>query len=100
MKKEEVLAQIEKMTPVEGKYLMGTKAYHQLGEISRDEPDLFYAKNETKECYLGSWVTGMGFFNVCFPKETSRELTKKEIKYYNKKYVAINSNPPVKLNVG
>ena len=86
------------MTKV-GLDLMGTKAYHQLGDISRDEDDLFYANGETDDYYIGSWCTGLGFFNVCFPKETSRVLTNEEVKKYNKTYVQLASHPPMKLNV-
>jgi len=85
MTKEEIQCQVDKMTKLDYKYLMGTKAYHQLGEISRDKENLFGAIGETDEYYIGCWVTGYGFFNACFPKETSRELSDKEIKDYNKK---------------
>lgn len=87
------------MVEIEGKDLMGTQAYHMLGDISRDEPDLFFARYETEKYWVGSWVTGFGFFNVCFPKSTSRELTDEEIDYYNEKEFRINSQPPFKLNI-
>jgi hypothetical protein len=45
------------------------------------------------------WIEGFGYFNVLFPKETSRELTKDEIEKYNNTYVQINSQPPIKLEV-
>jgi hypothetical protein len=100
MTKEEIAREVAVMTPVKnGRYLMGTKAYHQLGDISRDEPDLFCASAETEKFYIGMWVTGFGFFNVCFPKETSRELTPEEIEKYNKTYIQISSQPPIKLKV-
>lgn len=65
------------------KYMMATKAIHKIGDISSDEPDIccVYMENETD--YIGNWVTGLGFINVHFPKSTTRELTKDEIKYYN-----------------
>ena len=100
MTKEEIAIEVAKMIPIEnGHYLMGTKAYHQLGDISRDEPDLFRAYDETEKFYIGMWTTGFGFFNVCFPKETSRELTPEEIEKYNKTYIQISSQPPIKLKV-
>jgi hypothetical protein len=37
-------------------------------------------KNGMVITYIGMWVTGFGFFDVRFPKETTRELTKEEIK--------------------
>ena len=91
---------IREATPIEGgRYLMGTKADHTLGDISRDDEDLFNAYKETDEFYVGSWVTGFGFFDVTFPKETSRELTKEEIEKYSKTYVQIGSQPPIKINL-
>jgi hypothetical protein len=99
MTKEETKAEIAKMKKISPKYLMGTKAYHQLGEISRDEYDLFHANYETDNYWIGSWITGFGFFNVLFPKETSRELTQEEITQYNKTYIQLGSYPPTKLNI-
>lgn len=99
MNTQEQKEEVSKMVEIEPKYLMGTKAYHQLGDISRDEYDLFSATGETEKYWVGMWTTGFGFFNVLFPKETSRELTQKEIKKYNKTYVQIGSQPPVKLDV-
>lgn len=86
-------------TKIDNKYLIGTIAFHQLGEISRDEPDLFRAYGETKDYYVGMWVTGFGFFDVLFPKDTSRELTDEEREKYNAMHVQIGSQPPQKLNV-
>lgn len=98
MDSKEIKEQVAKMKPL-NRYLMGTKAYHQLGDISRDEFDLFRASGETDDYYIGSWVTGFGFFNVCFPKETSRELTKEEKEKYNKIYIQIGSQYPIKLKI-
>ena len=98
MTKNEIQNEVDKMTEVDI-YLMGTKAYHQLGDISRDEPDLFRASGETEDYYIGMWTTGFGFFNVCFPKNTSRKLTNKEVEKYNKTYVQIGSQIPIKLKV-
>lgn len=80
-------------------YAMATKAIHQLGDISRDEPDLCYLKHEAEEHYTGAWVTGYGFINVRFPKETTRPLTQEEVEQYNKQYVQIASHIPIKLKV-
>lgn len=91
--------EVSRMVKIKPRYLMGTKAYHQLGDISRDEYDLFSATGETEKYWIGMWITGFGFFNVLFPKETSRELTKEEIEKYNKTYVQIGSQPPIKLNI-
>ena len=82
---------------MEQRYMMATKAVHKLGDISRDKPDLCFINDEDDENYIGSWVTGFGFIEVKFPKKTTRELTKKEIKYWNKLYVGIASQPPIKI---
>lgn len=82
------------------RYMMATKANHKLGDISSDEPDLCLVKDEDADNYIGSWVTGFGFFNVKFPKETTRELTPEEITYYNSKQIQIEDQPPCSLNVG
>ena len=81
------------------KYMMATKAFHKLGDISSDVPDLCYIHSEDKDNYIGNWVTGLGFINVKFPKETTRPLTTEEIEKYNKLYVRINSQPARKLKV-
>lgn len=62
--------------------MFGTKAYHMLGDISRDEEDWFHAHGETDDYYIGMWVTGMGFFNVLFPINTSRKLTSDELSHF------------------
>jgi len=69
------------------KYMMATKAYHKLGDISSNAPNLCSVSGENGEFYVGSWVTGYGFFHVNFPKETTRELTQKEIEHYNTQYI-------------
>ena len=80
-------------------YMMATKAYHKLGDLTRDEADLCYVCEETEMNYMGSWVTGFGFINVVFPKETTRPLTNAEIDKYNRMSVQINTQPPVRLKV-
>ena len=65
------------------KYMMATKAFHKLGEISSPEPDLCIVKEETETEYIGNWVTGLGFFGVRFPKETTRDLTEEDVKKYD-----------------
>lgn len=97
MTKEEIKQEVDNMKKID-LYLIGSKAYHLLGDINRKE-DLFHASGETDNYYIGMWVTGFGLFNVCFPKETSRKLTKEENKKYNKTYIQISSQPPTKLKV-
>jgi len=89
-----------KETKFEPRYMMATKAIHKLGDISREEPDLCFVQKESGDVYIGAWITGFGFVEVKFPKETTRSLTNEEIEYYNKKSVRINSQPPSRLDVG
>lgn len=91
-------AAIEKLPKV-NKYMMATTAIHKLGDISSDMPDLCHVVHESETDYYGSWVTGFGFFNVRFPKETTLELTEQEMSKYNSMYVQVASNPPQKLKV-
>jgi len=55
--------------------MMGTAAFHKLGDISRDEPDYFAYNDEDAENYYGAWLAGFGFVGVRFPKATSRPMT-------------------------
>ena len=64
------------------KHMMATTATHKLGDISNDTPDLCHVYDQDEENYYGMWVEGLGFFDVKFPKETTRELTQEEIDYY------------------
>jgi len=75
-------------------YMMATKAIHKLGDISRDTPDLCRVYDEDDENYYGMWETGFGFFDVEFPKDTTRPLTKEEVDEYAGVSIAIGSNPP------
>ena len=81
------------------KYMIATKAEHKMGDLSRDKESLCHINEIGKDYYIGSWVTGFGFFNVMFPKETTRELTDEEIKKYNKEYIQIGSQLPIRLKV-
>ena len=80
------------------KYMMATKAIHQLGDISSEIPDLCFIHSEDEENYIGNWVIGV-FTNVKFPKETTRELIKDEINYWNSVTLRIGSQPSYKLKV-
>lgn len=76
---------------IDAKYMMATKAFHKLGEISSDEPDICIVNEETETDYIGNWVYGIGFFGVRFPKETTRELTEAEKAEYNGRKTAMYS---------
>lgn len=71
---------------------MATKALHKLGDISSDTPDLCTISGEDGDNYIGMWVYGLGFFNVKFPKETTRIPTDEEKNKYIGTGIAINSN--------
>ena len=81
------------------KYMMATKAMHMTGDISSDKEDLCVIFEEIDTHYVGNWITGFGFIEVEFPKETTRELTVTEVEKYNKTYVQIANQPPIKLKV-
>ena len=81
------------------RYMMATKALHQLGDISRDEEDICRIAREDGQDYVGAWVTGFGFFDVKFPKEPTRDLTEAEVEHYDGKHYAINSQPSIPLRV-
>ncbi|MCK5021030.1 MAG: hypothetical protein KAS32_28725 [Candidatus Peribacteraceae bacterium] len=80
------------------RYMMATTAIHKLGDISSDTPDLCTVSEEDEENYYGMWVTGIGFFGVRFPKETTKELTESEHEYYCSLHVQLADNPLYKLN--
>ena len=65
------------------KFMMATSAIHKLGDISRNEPNICVIYNEDDENFIGNWVYGLGFVDVKFPKNTTRELTDDEVKYFN-----------------
>lgn len=65
----------------ECKILMATKAIHVMGDISRKDPDYCVVYGETETDYVGNWVTGYGFIDVKFSKETTRECTPEEKKW-------------------
>lgn len=79
--------------------MMATKAYHKLGDISSDKPDLCVVHSETENYYIGSWVTGLGFFNVHFPKSSTRELTESEVEYYENLSLSMNNQDLGKIKI-
>lgn len=98
MTEQEHKAIIATKNPLDHKYMIASEAYHLLGELSRKE-DLCHIYGETDNYYVGSWVTGFGFFNVLFPKDTTRDLTQAEKDMWNNRAIQIGSQPPVKLDV-
>lgn len=75
------------------RYMMATKAIHQLGDISSEVPDICLVRRETETDYIGEWVTGFGFIDVRFPKATTRELTEDEHNRFNGSRYQIGSGP-------
>lgn len=72
------------------KYMMATKAIHQLGDISSKEPDICVIHKEDADNYIGNWVFGLGFINVKFPKSSTRDLTPDEVTEYNGKQLVMS----------
>lgn len=82
-----------------GYHMMATTAYHLLGDISSDKPNLCFIYSETDNYYVGQWVEGIGCFNVLFPKESTRALTAKEHDHYNGKILRIGSHNPINFKI-
>jgi len=78
-------------------YMMATTAMHQMGDVSREEPDLCVVDTEDGDNHRGSWVFGFGLADVLFPKSTTRELTPEERERYNGKTVTMNGQPVYQL---
>jgi len=100
--KEEVKAILENKVEFgreNGFHMMATKAYHLLGDISSDEPDICFIYGEADEYWVGQWVTGFGFFDVLYPKETTRELTDQEIKEHDGKPMSLSGQRIADLKV-
>jgi hypothetical protein len=85
--------------PPANRYMMATHAFHQLGDISRDEPALAVIGDEDENDYIGNWVTGFGYINVRFPKGTTRDLTAAEVAHYSGRLVQVNGNEPAPLHI-
>lgn len=75
------------------KYMMATVAIHQLGDISRDEPDLCIICEEEEDSYYGNWLEGFGFVGVKFPKTSTRLLTPEEKERYSNKMLYLGKTP-------
>lgn len=68
--------------------MMATHAFHQLGDISRDQPDLALITGEDEHDWIGQWVEGLGYIDVRFPKGTTRPLTADEAERFNGRVIA------------
>jgi hypothetical protein len=65
----------ESFSPI---FILATKANHQLGDISRRNGDIAIVSQKDDQHYCGQWANGFGFFNVKFPIETSKVISKEE----------------------
>ena len=93
MENNEVLEELKKFMHPEDEiyfHMMATKAYHQMGDISRDKYELCVISNETPDFYVGNWSEGYGFFHVLFPKKTTRDLTDEEFEKLDGTPMGIN----------
>lgn len=87
------------MKKIKPKYMIATKAFHQLGNISSNIPDLCVVNGEDDENYYGFWVTGFGFYDVRFPKETTKNLTEEEVEKFDGRILSINETPIKRLKI-
>jgi uncharacterized cupin superfamily protein len=79
------------------KLVTATKALHKIGDISSEEPDLAQVNKREGNFYVGSWVCGVGFFDVKFPIETTRPCTEEEKAYWLKGTFRSSFAPDFKL---
>ena len=81
------------------KYMMATAAFHKMGDVSADKPQLCSVTRETDEYYVGTFILGPGLIDIHFPKETTRELTEEEKKEWNNKPIYINGTERFKVDL-
>jgi hypothetical protein len=61
---------------IPAQYMLATKAWHPLGDLSRQRPSLCLVTQEDDHHFYGHWaVRTVYFFNVQFPKLYTRGLT-------------------------
>jgi hypothetical protein len=81
------------------RYMIGTTAIHQLGDISREDGDLCMIHSYTDTDYIGNWVTGFGFIDVKFPRKDTRELNEEDIKKWDGKVIGISGSWHYTINI-
>lgn len=69
---------IEESKEIKREIFLATDAYHLLLNVSSKTPNICAVNRETKDYYLGSWLTGPGLMSVVFPKETTRKAISEE----------------------
>lgn len=62
----------------------GGRAYHKLGNVSRDcyDTELICVSDETPTDWIGNYAEGLGLFEVRFSKKDCREATEEEIEQW------------------
>lgn len=83
----------KKWKDIPPRYMMATKAVHLMGDISSETPSLCEVYGEDEKNYIGAWIEGFGFFDVQFPKDTTRELTEEEEEKWDGQIIAVNGTP-------
>lgn len=58
--------------------MKATLAFHTLGDVSSDRLDWCVVTEEDAENYYGHWLTGLGFFDIRFPKATTLPITEED----------------------
>ena len=86
------------MTEIEPKYMMATKAYHLMGDISTETPDLCVVHGEEGDNWVGNWVTGFGVYEREVSKATTRNPTHQGKKPTKKVGFPTPALSPQKLN--
>jgi hypothetical protein len=75
------------------KYKIATACVYKHGDTFKGSDDLCYVYNEDEENWYGCWVEGFGFFDVAFPKATTRNLTQEELDHYKGVKVRLSDHP-------
>lgn len=86
MQREEIKNELKKRKPSkEGHFYIATAAFDTIMlDNTSTQGHVMFSNEETEEFYIGKWNRGMYFFDVLFPKKTTRRLTKEEIEKFKK----------------
>jgi hypothetical protein len=84
---------------IESKYMMATTAVHRMGDLSREKPSLCCVFQEDDDNYYGNWVSGYGFCEVQFPKQTTKELTPGEVEHWHGEITRIGNSFGPTINI-
>jgi hypothetical protein len=70
------------------RYLMATAAIHLMGDLSESDPYPCVVYAEDWDVYYGMWVLGAGFFDVRFPRATTRPPTPEEKAHWESRVIS------------